>query len=594
MRRAERRADRAAPRTVASRRVTAVLVAVALALAACSGADDTAPPQDPEPPAESAPPEVADDTGAAADDRDAATDGDEPDGAADPDDPAARPSRVAPDPPPPPEGRQALAARIQALVDAAGVSAPDIELGVLVTDAYGREIAAHQADRPLLPASTQKVVTAAAILTTLGPSGRFTTRVDATAPIAADGALHGDLVLVGGGDPALATDEYARWVYPARPTTPLADLADTLVAQGLRRLEGDVVGVAPGFTGAARAAGWPDRYFGSFDARYAAGLTVDGGLRTIVTYPEAEGDGTAGTDGTADTEASADRDGQGSAGDEPGDGLDPEDLGPPEVTVDHVTDPAAHAATELRRLLEERDVEVVGESRSGDVEAPVIGRLAVVDSPPMDELLRFTVERSDNHLADGMFRAIGRIRTGEGSWARGDRALRQVLDRFDIEHGEAVFADGSGLSREDRLTARLLVDLDRHMTDGPVAETWVSLMAVMGESGTLRERLRGTVAAGRFHGKTGTLRDVTALSGAVVGEDGTRYHLAVLANEASGPGRWVARELMDELVLQLSADVAGCEVAIARADPDAGSDEGSDAASEDPDPPPLPRSVISC
>lgn len=594
MRRAEPRSDGTGPRTARGRRVTAVLLAVALALAACSGPDDTSPPQASDPPSEATPPEVADndaDVGAAVDDPDAAeVDQTERDTPAAVDDPPARPTPFVPDPPPPPEGRAALAGRIQGLVDAAGVSAPDIDLGVLVTDEYGREIAEHRADQPLLPASTQKIVTAAAILTTLGPTGRFTTRVETTAPIDATGALLGDLVLVGGGDPALATDEYARWVYPARPTTPLADLADALVAQGLRRLEGDIVGVAPGFAGASRAAGWPDRYFGSFDARYAAGLTVDGGLRTILTYPEPEADAAADADGGGAADGAPDADGQEISGDDAEDTIDSADLGPPTVTVDHVTDPTAHAASELRRLLEERDIEVVGESRSGELEAPTIGRLAAVDSPPMGELLRFTVERSDNHLADGMFRAIGRIRTGEGSWERGDRALRQVLDRFGIDHADAVFADGSGLSREDRLTARLLVDLDRHMTDGPVAQTWVSLMAVMGETGTLRERLRGTVAAGRFHGKTGTLRDVTALSGAVVGDDGTRYHLAVLANEASGAGRWVARQLMDEVVLQLSADVAGCEVAIARAEPEV----DADTASGPPDPPPLPRSVITC
>ncbi len=463
------------------------------------------------------------------------------------------------------------------------LGADDATLGVLVTDDHGRTIAAHRADAPLLPASTMKVVTAAAILTTLGPDGRLRTRVDATAPIDEDGVLRGDLLLVGGGDPALATDEYTRWVYPARPATPLASLADDLVAAGLRRVDGEVVGLTPGFTGPARAEGWPDRYFSSFDARYASGLTVDGGLRTILTYPEPEPDADA-PDGDADADGPDPAQGSGAADEQdPAPDEDPEDRGPPTVTVDHVQDPAAHAVAELVRLLEERAVEVLGASRSGEITAPTVGRLATVHSPPMDELLRFTVERSDNHLADGMFQTIGRVRTGEGSWARGDRALRQMLDRFQIDHDGAVFADGSGLSRDDRLSPRLLVDLDRTMTDGPVAETWVSLMAVMGETGTLRQRLRGTVAEGRFRGKTGTLRDVTALSGAVIGDDGTRYHLAVLANDADGPGRWVARQLMDELALQLSAAVEGCDVAVARAEP-----------TEDDGPPPLPRSVISC
>ncbi len=454
-----------------------------------------------------------------------------------------------------------VVARTQQLVAQAVQAAEDTTLGVLVTDEHGREIAAYQADDALLPASTLKIVTAAALLSTVGPEARFTTQVETTAPIDGDGVLRGDLVLVGSGDPALATDEYGRWIYPARPRTPLASLADDLVAHGLTRLEGDVIGTAPGFVGPRRAEGWPDRYFSSFDARYASGLTVDAGLETILTYPEPDEAGEA--DGAPeltdpDSDVAADTE-QGQATD-PEEPEDPEDLGPPDVKVDHVLDPAAHAAAELLRLLAERDVEVVGEGRSGEVDAPIIGRLARVDSPPLEELLRFAVQRSDNHLTDGLFQAVGRIRTGEGSWERGDRALRQVLDRYGIDHSGAVFADGSGLSRDDRVAARLLVSLDRVMYAGPHADTWDSLMAVMGESGTLRERLTGTVAAGRFRGKTGTLRDVTSLSGSVHDETGPRYHLAVIANDADGPGRWVARSLMDELALQLSADVAGCTV----------------------------------
>ena len=565
---------RCAPRPARSRLVP-LLLAVALALTACTSAE--APPEEPtEAVPEAAPvrPDLSDEIG----------------GPPEEDEQPAPEPPASPEPaeePPLPEGWAELVSRTQRLIEDAVRAAEGVQLAVLVTDEHGREIAAYRPDEAVLPASTLKVVTAAALLMTIGPDATFTTRVETTAPISGDGRIRGDLVLVGGGDPALATDEYGRWIYPARPRTPLASLADTLVAQGVTHVDGDVVGTAPGFTGPTRAEGWPDRYFSSFDARYASGLTVDGGLRTILTYPESEepdeadaggeeGDEPAGDEPTEEDEDPADpADGDEDGSEEP----DPEELGPPDVTVDHVLDPAAHAAAELVRLLEERDVRVVGEGRSGEVEDHVVGRLASVESPPLDELLRFAVQRSDNHLTDGLFQSIGRIRTGEGSWERGDRALRQVLDRLDIDHSQAVFADGSGLSREDRLTVRLLVDLDRQMASGPQAETWASLMAVMGESGTLRQRLTGTVAAGRFYGKTGTLRDVMALSGAVIGEGDERYHLAVIANDADGPGRWVTRELMDELVLQLSAEVAGCDVTPGERDEDAAS---------------VPRSTINC
>ena len=91
---------------------------------------------------------------------------------------------------------------------------------MFVTDTYGRELGALQPDDAVLPASTLKIVTAAVALVTMGPDARLATRVDATAPIGPSGVLDGSLVLVGSGDPMLATPEYGRWIYPARPRTP--------------------------------------------------------------------------------------------------------------------------------------------------------------------------------------------------------------------------------------------------------------------------------------------------------------------------------------------------------------------------------------
>jgi D-alanyl-D-alanine carboxypeptidase len=224
-----------------------------------------------------------------------------------------------------------------------------------------------------------------------------------------------------------------------------------------------------------------------------------------------------------------------------------------------------------RQLLEERGVEVVGRPTTDPPEHPLVARLARVSSATVADLLTFTVQRSDNHLADQLFHVIGRVRTGEGSWEHGGRALHQVLERFGVEHEEAVFADGSGLSRDDRVTARLLVELDLALTSSPrFSGPWRTFHAVAGETGTLRTRLAGTPAAGRFLGKTGTLRDVTAVSGQVLAADADaagpalprprRYHVAVLANDADGVQRGIARAAMDEIVLALTADLDGCRI----------------------------------
>jgi serine-type D-Ala-D-Ala carboxypeptidase/endopeptidase (penicillin-binding protein 4) len=536
------------PRADVRRAAVALVALLAVVLSACSGGDDPAAGRSESEP----PPVVAEEPP----DLDAAEGSPAEQGA-----PAAPAEPETPVPP----TRGALAGHLEETVRAAVGADPELTLGVLVVDEAGREVVAHEADRPLLPASTLKQVTAAAALTTLGAGAQLRTTVDATGGIDETGRLDGDLVVIGSGDPTLVTDEYARFIYPARPSTPLAALADQLVEAGLTHLHGHIRGTAPRFAAASLPTGWRDAYLNALDGRYAAGLTVDGGLRTLVELPEVERDEDADDEADDDDED----DGRRRSVFEELAALGT-DL-PPIVRVDLATDPALHTVVELRRLLQERGVRVDGEPMVEPPEAPIVARLATVLSPPLEEVLRFTVQRSDNHLADALALTVARARTGEGSWSAADRAFDQVLTRFDVPTDGASFADGSGLSRDDRVTARLLVELDRRLTaDRRFGATWRSLQAVAGRSGTLDRRLRGTPAEGRLLAKTGALRDVSALSGQVIARDADplgaagprerRYHLAVLGNDATGAGRGVVRALVDEVVLALVADLDGCEV----------------------------------
>ena len=432
--------------------------------------------------------------------------------------------------------RTQLQALLAQLLDGARAELSDAELGVLVTDADGRPLLAHDADRPLLPASTLKLVTAAAILVTLGPDARLSSSVETTAPLE-DGVVDGDLHLAGTGDPLLATREYGRWVYPARPRTPMEQLADDLVAVGVRHVTGDVLGAAEGYRGPMVAEGWPDRYYHDFNARRIAGLTVDAGLEATYTWPDDEAPG-------------------------PDDDL----VEPERVILELADDPAEQAATELVRLLEVRGVRVDGEGRAGTPEVPILGTLARVHGPPMHEVLRFMVQRSDNHIADTLLHVAGRVRTGEASWERGERALLQVLEHLGVPTDGARFADGSGLSRDDRLTATMLVELDRALVAHRHGEVWESLLAVAGEPGTLHRRLRATPAQGRLLAKTGHLRDVSSLSGFVRGDTGERLHFALIANDATGADRAVIRALTDDLALLLSSELLDCRVSVADGD----------------------------
>ena len=387
----------------------------------------------------------------------------------------------------------------------AGDDVTDIaNLSALVVDDLGRVVADHQGDVPVMPASTNKLVTAAAALHLLGPEYRYVTRAVATGPID-DGVLDGDLVVVGQGDPTLASPTYVEEVYPARPHTRISALARAVVDAGIEEITGSVLGDPSTFADEPEADGWRDRYFDTLDTTRASGLTVDAGRRL----------------------------------------LERDDM----VLGMVADDPAEVTAEVLDDLLADADVEIGSEPGRGTA-PPTAEEAARVQSPPMIDLLAHVMIRSDNHMADAVFRTLG-ARTGDATWTGGDVAARAALSDLDVDWSGAVMADGSGLSRDDRLSAEMLISVDRAFSERHGA-TWRDLMAVMGETGTLSRRLRGTPAEGRVTGKTGSLRDARSLVARADPLDGGPYYFAVLGAQLQGEEIAIVRDLINDLSVRLA------------------------------------------
>ncbi len=446
-------------------------------------------------------------------------------------------------PPKPPD--TALTARLGGLLTDPALAG--LPIGVSVVDEQGRPVfSSEQGTTPLLPASTQKLVTAAAALATFGPQHRFATAAGTTTPPAPDGTVVGDLVLVGGGDPVLASPAFDDGVEPDRPSTSLAVLADRVAASGIRRVSGAVVGEASAWADEPLPTGWLPRYLTGLDGVRASPLTVDAGRVLSV------------------------------------------DSG--RVVGRAAEDPAAQAAAQLHALLAERGVAVEAGWRSSRVPVGVAVELARVESPPLIELTRWAVQESDNALADGLFRAVGAAR-GPPTWAGSAEAAIAVLEPLGLDWTGAVLADGSGLSRDDRLPPSLLALLDLQMSRSSLGVEWDSLMAVTGQSGTLRRRLVDTIAAGRVRGKTGSLSDVRALTASAVGPTGERYVLAILANGlVTSDATTRVRALTDQVVLALVEDLYGCvRVEVPPPAPDPAAPPPDPAA-----PPPPPVTELRC
>jgi len=460
-----------------------------------------------------------------------------------------------------------LPAKIQQALDAATAIQRGF-LGVAISDlSSGKILFANNADRLFVPASNSKLFTAALALTRLGPDYRFHTRVIASSEPDAEGRIDGSVSLVGGGDPNLSGREL-----PYRVDSPRGDglhaigeLADQILARGVRRIDGDIVGDDSVYPWEPYPDGW-----GLGDAVWEYGapvsaLTINDNAFSLKLLP---GD---------PARISIDPplefyqiDNQVLPGPVKKIGIDREpgsmqlriagtmplkDPGQSELLAIH--DPALYAAVALRSALVQRGVAVRGEAvaRHAMPDQPVAPstgiELARRESAPLLEDLQVMTKVSQNLHAELLLRAVARERRGDGSVRAGLDEMRLFLKEIGVTANEFHSRDASGLSRMNLVTPAAVVKLLRFMHRSPHRKSWMDLLPIGGEDGTLRLRMKDTVAAGRIHAKTGSLTHVVALSGYAERSDGTLLAFSLLANNQNAPASEV-RAVLDKICVLMT------------------------------------------
>jgi D-alanyl-D-alanine carboxypeptidase/D-alanyl-D-alanine-endopeptidase (penicillin-binding protein 4) len=222
-----------------------------------------------------------------------------------------------------------------------------------------------------------------------------------------------------------------------------------------------------------------------------------------------------------------------------------------------IHDPALYAAAALRDALARRGIAVHGEAvarhaAAGQVTQPAAGvELARRDSPPLLEALRVAAKVSQNLHAELILRAVARERRGAGSLEAGVEEMKAFLQEIGLKSEEVQINDGSGLSRRNLATPAAVVKLLQFMYNSPLRSSWMSLLPVGGEDGTLKRRLRNTAASGRIHAKTGSLSHVASLSGYAEQKDGTVLAFSFLTNNEAVPSAEV-RAVLDKLCMSMT------------------------------------------
>lgn len=361
-------------------------------------------------------------------------------------------------------------------------------LSAAVRDALtGELLYAEGPDRPAVPASAVKILTAVAALETLGPDHRYSTAA-VTRPL---GEGRAAVVLDAGGDVLLGTGENAKGANGRAGLGTLAEqTAQALKDQGATGAV--VVGVDDsGYAGPGESPHWSSDIVTSGNASTVQPIATYGGRAH------------------------------------------------PSRHTDRLHDPALYAAEVFRREL---TAQIEAQGLDLDVEAEAVrdalkGRgteLAAVESAPLSQQMTYMLRTSDNQVAEATGRNLALEAGEEGSFDGASLAIEAALKELGLETDGLDLVDASGLSGANRVSAAQLTAALQVASTSPDLKTVVSGLPAAGEEGTLEHRMVGTAAVDAVRAKTGTLSSVTSLTGTVQTEDGRTLLFSFIANGQPG------------------------------------------------------------
>lgn len=410
----------------------------------------------------------------------------------------------------------------------------DAETGHIL---YQRDI-----DRPMTPASNMKLPVSATALDLFGPDHTFKTW------LCLDGE---DLWIIGSGDPAVGDPRLSTRA-GTRPTAVFEKWASALRARGITRIKGNLHYYDRALDDQRTYAGWDKSFLIDWYAAPVAGLnfnnncidvtvspTKNGELVTFEVMPPASGIRIINQMTTGQKHAPAiDRHAASDVFTLTGT-ISKRDS----VESKPVTDPGGFFADAFRTHLKNGGIEIEGKTLAaerplGGVLVPPADKVVAVHETSMRDLLGRINKNSQNLFAEAVCKLAGMKfenmdgLSQRGSWAAGERAIRDFLQRNKIDDSAFKLADGSGLSRENRVSVHLISDLLLAMHRHPQGKLFRESLSVAGRDGTIGKRLKDL--EGKVQAKTGYIGGVRSLSGYVDTRSGKTLIFSIIFNQIPG------------------------------------------------------------
>lgn len=448
------------------------------------------------------------------------------------------------------EDQRSLSQRLEKMIKQSKIERENLALMVIkLSDGESRTLYTHQASRQMIPASLSKIFTAGAVINELSAGHRFITQLLSSAEIK-KGVLKGDLYLKGGGDPSFVSEKL--WV-----------LVNRLLRSGVRTIKGDIVVDDSLFDKDFYPGRSDHRVDRAYDAPISAmsfnwnsvniylrpGTKINEKVNVVLDpqtdYVELLNTAKTGKKKSYSVKRAVKKNhdqiivrGRFPLGAEE------------KVVYKNITRPALWSAHNLKTFLKHRGVELKGSIRKGKV--PNSAKLlAEVKSKPLSHVLADLMKFSNNYVAEMLTKYLAVTRGETGNNKKGLSIIRDYVKSLGFSDKDFHLINASGLSRENRFSVEQIVASLNHLHHRfDIAPEFITALPIAGVDGTLKSRMKSTLAENWVRAKTGLLNGVVGLAGYSGRQNGEVLTFAFLYNGSAGSEVQV-RELFDRLSVEL-------------------------------------------
>lgn len=429
----------------------------------------------------------------------------------------------------------------------------------------GKIVFEQDSEKYFMPASNMKVITVAAALEKLSPGFRFTTSVFAPSMPDQNGTINGDLTIFGRGDISISTAFNDGDYYKG-----LDELAEKIAQAGVKRIEGNLIGDESYFKGNPIPAGWEwDDLQWYYGAEISA-LSLNDNAIDFSVRPGSNGSAcitqvqpnnllvkivnrcvTSNGKRTLQVTKKLDQNIIEISGTMPGN-----DNGfRGSITV---SQPAKLFIELLRQRLQQKGIIVTGQNltvNTANYSPTEKVEIAKLQSPPLSIIAQKTLKPSQNLYTETLLWTLGEEAGNKSnpnltSQEKGIAVVKKFLQEIGVDSDSVIQWDGSGLSRHNLVTPSSIVKVYEYMAKSRTSLAFGSALTIGGVDGTLRNRFKGTSAEANVRGKTGTIDQVSSLSGYVNSATGERFVFSVIVNGVNSVG--TRKKIIDDIVVALA------------------------------------------